>query len=53
MEVWLEDGAELVHLYGIWRQLDVGLTTENDGLVNTIIDGMRDWDDRTAELCGS
>ena len=51
VEVWIEDGDELVHLYGIWRQLDVGLTTENDGLVNTTMDGMRDWDDATEELC--
>lgn len=51
IEVWIEDGSELVHLYGIWRELDVGITTENDGLVNTTMDGMRDWDDATAELC--
>ena len=51
IEAWVEDGDELVHIYGIWRELDVGLTTESDGLVNTTMNGMRDWDDRTAELC--
>ena len=51
IEVWIEDGADVVHLYGIWRQMDIGLTTENDGLVNTTMDGMRDWDDATADLC--
>ncbi|MCP4806063.1 MAG: hypothetical protein GY884_12040, partial [Proteobacteria bacterium] len=48
----IEDGDDFVHLYGIWRELDVGLTTESDGLVNTTMNGMRDWDDQTEVLCG-
>lgn len=51
IEAWVQDGDEVIHTYGIWRELDVGITTENDGLVNTTMNGMRDWDDRTAELC--
>ncbi len=52
IEVFAQQDTEIVHLYGIWRELDIGsLSTEDDGLVNLTRGGMRDWDDRTEELC--
>jgi hypothetical protein len=52
IEVFVQEDLEIVHLYGIWRELDIGsLSTEDDGLVNLTRGGMRDWDDRTEELC--
>lgn len=54
IEVFAEDEGEIVHLYGIWRELDIGsLSTEDDGLVNLTRNGMRDWDDETESLCAS
>lgn len=43
----------VVHFYAIWRHVDygAGMDSENDGLVNTQMDGIVDWDDVTAALC--
>ncbi len=52
-EIFAMDGDRVVHFYGMWREiLAAGLTQDDDGLVNLTQNGMRDWDDQTAELCG-
>lgn len=49
---WERAPGELLHLYGIWRYMDLGgLTTDNDGVVITTLNNLVDWDARTAELC--
>ncbi|MCB9766167.1 MAG: hypothetical protein H6739_40700 [Alphaproteobacteria bacterium] len=53
LELWVERApGEIAHLYVIWRHMVLGgLSTEDDGVVNTSLRNMEDWDDRTAELC--
>ncbi|MEZ4321075.1 MAG: hypothetical protein R3F61_26585 [Myxococcota bacterium] len=44
--------GEIVHLYGMWRELDVaGFTSENSGVQRQVLNGMKDWDDDTETLC--
>lgn len=44
--------GEIVHLYGMWRQLDVaGFTSESSGVQRQVLNGMKDWDDETEALC--
>lgn len=51
-EVYVQEGSEIVHLYNMWREIEAaGLSEEDDGLVNLMQKGMRDWDDVTAEAC--
>lgn len=54
IEIWWErTPGELFHAYGMWRDLRLGLgfTTEDNGVANTLMDGLVDWDKKTAELC--
>lgn len=39
----------------MWRDLRLGLgfTTEDNGVANTLMDGLVDWDEKAAELCKS
>lgn len=55
IEAWYEPvPGELVHLYGIWRWMDLGgVDMNSDGMLNTTLNNMQDWDDRTAELCAT
>lgn len=50
---WERAPGEMFHAYAMWRDLRLGLgfTTEDNGLANTIMTGLIDWDKRTAELC--
>jgi hypothetical protein len=50
---WERAPGEMFHAYAMWRDLRLGLgfTTEDNGLANTIMTGLVDWDKRTAELC--
>jgi hypothetical protein len=51
-ELYVADGDEIVHLYSMWREIEAaGLDQGDDGLVNLMQNGMRDWDDTTAEAC--
>lgn len=56
IEVYYERApGEVVHLYGMWRQMDMGtilnLTQDNDQLVATILGNLADWDEQTGKLC--
>lgn len=53
LEVYYERApGEIVHLYGMWRELDVaGFTSENSGVQRQVLNGMKDWDDDTEALC--
>ena len=53
VEAWIEPvPGELWHVYGFWRQLELGgLDMDNDGVASTTLDGMADWDDQTEALC--
>ncbi len=53
IEAWLEpEPGTIWHVYGLWREMDLGgLSMANDGVANTTLDGMSDWDGRTEELC--
>jgi hypothetical protein len=56
IEVYYERAmGETVHLYGIWRQMDLGtflnLNTDNDEVVSTIVGHLVDWDNQTVALC--
>ncbi len=55
LEIYFERSpGQLVHGYALWRQMKIGslgLTTDNDTTVNTILDNLVKWDQKTAELC--
>ena len=55
LEVYYERAPnEIVHMYGMWRQLEVaGFTSENSGVQRQVLNGMKDWDDETQDLCFS
>lgn len=55
IEAWYEPTpGEVVHLYGIWRWMALGsVDMDSDGMLNTTLNNMQDWDDRTAEYCAS
>lgn len=50
---WERAPGEIFHAYGMWRDLRLGLgfTTEDNGIANTIMNGLIDWDKKTVELC--
>ncbi|MCA2979767.1 MAG: hypothetical protein INH41_11755 [Myxococcaceae bacterium] len=50
---WERSPGEVFHAYAMWRdlRLGLGLSTEDNGIANTIMTGLIDWDKRTAELC--
>lgn len=50
---WERAPGEVFHAYGMWRDLRLGLgfTTEDNGVANTVMTGLIDWDKKTAELC--
>lgn len=50
---WERAPWDLVHAYGIWREMDVGgLSAEDEGFVNITLNNMVDWDAQTVALCG-
>lgn len=49
---WERAPGDLLHAYGIWREMDVGgLSAEDEGFVNITLNNMVDWDAQTATLC--
>lgn len=49
---WERQPGELVHAYGIWREMNVGgLSAEDEGFVNVTLNNMVDWDEQTVALC--
>lgn len=53
LEVYYEQAPrDIVHLYGMWRELSVaGFTSENEGVQRQVLNGLADWDEATAQLC--
>lgn len=50
---WERAPGEIVHLYAIWRQIDLGggLDQDSDLVVGTTLNNLAKWDEATAELC--
>ncbi len=51
---WEQAPGRIFHGYGMWRDIKVGgfgLTIEDNGLVNIVLDNLVKWDDETAKLC--
>lgn len=51
---WEQAPGRIFHGYGMWRDILVGgfgLSIEDDGLVNIVLDNLVKWDDETARLC--
>ncbi|MFZ5444568.1 MAG: hypothetical protein ACOZQL_31535 [Myxococcota bacterium] len=49
---WEQAPGRIFHAYAMWRDIKaVGLTIEDDGFMNLVLDNLVKWDDRTAELC--
>ena len=46
--------GEVIHLYGLWRNMGFGEASTNDeSIQRLILNGLSDWDDRTEEICNS
>lgn len=46
--------GEIVHLYAMWRELDMaGFTSENSNVQRQVLNGLRDWDDETEAICAA
>lgn len=51
---WEQSPGRIFHAYGMWRDIKVGgfgLSIEDNGFLNIVLDNLVAWDDRTAELC--
>ena len=51
---WEQSPGRIFHGYGMWRDIKVGgfgLTIEDNGFLNIVLDNLVKWDDRTTELC--
>lgn len=51
---WAPSPGKMFHVYGMWRDVkigSVGLTLDDNGLMNMELDGLVSWDDKTAKLC--
>lgn len=49
---WQPENRETLHLYGMWRELQVfGFSSDNQGVQGQVLGGLSDWDDETAQLC--
>jgi hypothetical protein len=55
IEIFFEQTpGTIFHAYGMWREMKVGgfnLTTEDNGLINIVLDNLVKWDDTTVDLC--
>ena len=51
--IWERAPGELVHLYGMWREVDVGggLNGDNEGIQRQLLDALKDLDDDAAQHC--
>lgn len=55
IEIYWPRDADILHVYGLWRQMDFGsgLTTDDEGVVRIQLNNLHDWDARTSEICAS
>ena len=53
VEIYYERSpGELAHLYGLWRNMGyLEGSTQDEGIARQVLNGLADWDDRTAEIC--
>ena len=54
LEVYVQIApGTVLHAYAIWREifLGAGFSSDDDVVVNTTLNNLEDWDDRTSELC--
>ncbi|MES2640008.1 MAG: hypothetical protein V4850_11015 [Myxococcota bacterium] len=53
MEVFYPQEGGVVHLFGMWRHIDLpnGFGTDSDVGVTLIVGGLHDWDDATTKIC--
>ncbi len=55
MEIFFEpEPGRIAHFCPFWRHMaynGVGASTDDNWVIDKILDGFRDWDTRTAELC--
>lgn len=54
LEVYYEpEPGRIVHLYGMWREMDLGsgLSMEGEGVQRVTLNNLEDWDDETEVLC--
>ena len=53
VEIYYERSpGELAHLYGLWRHMGYGQgSTQDEGIARQVLNGLADWDERTAEIC--
>jgi hypothetical protein len=47
--------TEVLHVYGIWREMDLGSLgdMESNGVAQITLDNMASWDDKTAAACAN
>ena len=55
VEVFWERGAgEIAHVYAVWREMKLvtaNLTSNDNALTNLMIERLKEWDVRTAQIC--
>ena len=54
LEVYVEvEPGTVMHAYATWREINLGLgfTQDDDVVINTTLNNLEDWDERTSELC--
>jgi hypothetical protein len=53
VEIYYERSpGQVAHLYGLWRHMGYGQgSTQDEGIARQVLNGLSDWDQRTAELC--
>lgn len=52
IEVFYPHEGGMVHAFGMWRQFAVGdLSTEDEGVADLILGGLRGWDEDTTAIC--
>lgn len=53
LEIYYQrDDGQLVHLYGLWRNMGFGqASTADESIQRQVLNGLADWDEQTATLC--
>jgi hypothetical protein len=50
---WQRSPGEIVHLYGMWREVDIGggLNADNEGIQRQLLDALKELDDAAEQHC--